>query len=60
VSWRTTQYSYIHIELVEVDYWKLKMRPTNYVYNGSRTYLGPRPRMFRCCCMKPAVRHMKE
>jgi len=24
------------------------MKPTGYVYNGSRTYPRPRPRMFRC------------
>jgi len=25
----------------------------SYVYSGSRTYLGPWPRMFLCWCMEP-------
>jgi len=34
-------------EQVEVSYWKLMRKPTNYVYNRSCAYPGPRPRVFR-------------
>jgi len=34
------------------------MKPTSYIYSGSRAYPGSRSRVFRCWCTEPTARRI--